>query len=121
MEEVSIHRLYLYEHYSVGFRIIQVIVHNKVLHIQAGMWSEPDFSYPEMESAYRPLLAWQRRPPRFPIPYARPPDMPPPFMKPDINMVRMGIPPPFRMPRIPLELVTPHAGWFFYDRVELIK
>ncbi|OZC11130.1 hypothetical protein X798_01956 [Onchocerca flexuosa] len=74
------------------------------------MWSEPDFPYPEIESAYRPVLAWQRRLPRYPLPYARPPDMPPPFMKPDINMIRMGIPPPFRMPRIPLELVTPHAG-----------
>lgn len=74
------------------------------------MWSEPEFPYPETESAYRPVLTWQRRPARFPIPYTRPPDMPPPFMKPDINMIRMGIPPPFRIPRIPLELVTPHAG-----------
>ncbi|CAG9533015.1 unnamed protein product [Cercopithifilaria johnstoni] len=74
------------------------------------MWSEPDFPYPEIESAYRSVLAWQRRPARFPFPYARPSDMPPPFMKPDINMIRMGIPPPFRIPRIPLELVTPHAG-----------
>ncbi|MCP9265944.1 Phytanoyl-CoA hydroxylase-interacting protein-like [Dirofilaria immitis] len=78
--------------------------------LEAEMWSEPDFPYPEMESAYRPVLAWQRRPPRYPLPYARPPDVPPPFMKPDINMLRMGIPPPFRMSRIPLELVTPHAG-----------
>ncbi|VDN92280.1 unnamed protein product [Brugia pahangi] len=74
------------------------------------MWNELDFPYPEIGSTYRPVLSWQRRPPRFPLPYARPPDMPPPFMKPDINMVRMGIPPPFRVPRIPLELVTPHAG-----------
>ncbi|VDK79523.1 unnamed protein product [Litomosoides sigmodontis] len=74
------------------------------------MWSEPDFPYPEMELAYRPVLAWQRRPTRFPLPYARPPEIPPPFMKPDINMIRMGIPPPFRIPRIPLEFVTPHAA-----------
>lgn len=72
------------------------------------MWNENDWYYPEMEARYRPAPGWVRRPPRFPPPYARPPDMPP-FMKPEMGMMGMGIP-PFRTPRMPPDMATPHAG-----------
>ncbi|VDN02743.1 unnamed protein product [Thelazia callipaeda] len=75
------------------------------------MWSEPEFPYKEVDSALRPLLIWQRRPPRFLHPYARPPEMSSPFMKSESNLIRIGIPsPPFRLPRLPIEFATPHAG-----------
>ncbi|VDK46954.1 unnamed protein product [Anisakis simplex] len=73
------------------------------------MWNENDWFYPEMESRFRPVPGWVRRPPRFPPPYARPPEMPPPFAaKPDMSM--MGGMHPFRMPRMPPDMATPHAG-----------
>ncbi|VDN19761.1 unnamed protein product [Gongylonema pulchrum] len=75
----------------------------------AAMWNEPNMSYPEMESAYRPIPARQRRLPRFLLPYARPPPEVPAYLKPNLNIMRMPAPIPFPLPGIPLDIPTPHA------------
>ncbi|MFH4978408.1 hypothetical protein AB6A40_005117 [Gnathostoma spinigerum] len=70
------------------------------------MYDENDWYYRELESRYRPVPPWVRRP-RFPAPYPRPGEIPP-FMRPEMGM-GMGVH-PFSMPRMPPDLVTPHAG-----------
>lgn len=77
------------------------------------MWNENEWYYPENDTSLRFRAlggVWSRRPPRF-SPYFPTSTDSAPFS----SSGATGSPTAqYRLPRIPIGLITPHAGFIFY-------